>query len=375
MSFFDDDDETVVSSPRAPRTPPRPRPRPPRHTGAHAAADQHTLMVRRRWAAGLGFALLILIILIVGGCLKSHSQQALETYNHEVGHIIEESDQQVSHPLFATLASASSKSSAEVEVAQQVNQLRLEAQKQVSMARALSVPGSMQAAQRDLLLVLDLREEGLNKIANLVGGALSAQNSNTTREIAGSMEIFLASDVLWSQRVVPLIQEALKSSGATSQSTPASQFLPNLGWLEPATVQQRLTGQSATQNGTVPPGNYGHRLAGVNVGGVKLEPESTGTINHVKGASTPTLTAEVENSGEHIETGVKVDVSVTSNGVTHKVSHTINRTEPGKTVNVDIPLEGVTLGSASKVFVNIEKVPGENDVENNMGTYLVLFEK
>jgi hypothetical protein len=83
----------------------------------------------------------------------------------------------------------------------------------------------------------------------------------------------------------------------------------------------------------------------------------------------------VENAGSNSETNVKVDVSVTTEGKTLNASHLINKTEPGSTSNVDIPVNGVTLGAASRVTVNIEAVPGETDTENNKGTYLVIFGK
>ena len=36
---------------------------------------------------------------------------------------------------------------------------------------------------------------------------------------------------------------------------------------------------------------------------------------------------------------------------------------------------GVALGVASKIEVFVEGVPGENDLENNKGTFLAIFEK
>jgi hypothetical protein len=42
---------------------------------------------------------------------------------------------------------------------------------------------------------------------------------------------------------------------------------------------------------------------------------------------------------------------------------------------VDIPVTGIPLGAAAKIEVNIEGVPGENDLENNKGTFLAVFEK
>jgi hypothetical protein len=83
----------------------------------------------------------------------------------------------------------------------------------------------------------------------------------------------------------------------------------------------------------------------------------------------------VENAGSNPETNVKVDVSVTTEGKTLYASRVINKTEPGSTSNVDIPVNGVTLGAASRVTVNIEKVPGETEIANNKGTYIVIFGK
>ena len=38
-------------------------------------------------------------------------------------------------------------------------------------------------------------------------------------------------------------------------------------------------------------------------------------------------------------------------------------------------MTGIPLGAAAKVEVNIAAVPGENDLENNKGTFLAVFEK
>lgn len=378
MSFFDDEDEEPPTAVR-PAQPPRgarPQPRSPRQrptggSGAGAAtADHHATMMRRRIAAGVGVVLLILIVLLVNGCLKRGKQQALEKYNGEVGQLAQASQTQVSRPLFATLAGASGKSA--LEVGQRVNEYRLIAQQQAEQAQKLSVPGSMTGAQRNFLQTLDLRVEGLQKLANLVRTALGGQSSQAASSIAGAMEIFLASDVVYSQRVAPLIQQELASGGVSGQSTPASRFLPNLGWLQTSTVQAKLSGQTPT-GGAIAPGTHGHSLKGVSVGTTALEPSPT--INHVSGGANPTFTVMVENAGSNPETNVKVDVSVTTEGRTLSASHVIDKTEAGATTNVDIPVSGVTLGAASRVSVNIQPVPGETDVENNKGSYIVIFGK
>jgi hypothetical protein len=53
----------------------------------------------------------------------------------------------------------------------------------------------------------------------------------------------------------------------------------------------------------------------------------------------------------------------------------IEKTEPGKTTSVQVPVTGVPLGVASRIEVYVQGVPGENDLENNKGKYLAIFGK
>ena len=386
MSFFDDGEETAprpaakaqrprrqtAPSARSGGTPPkRPRPRRPQHARGVDSHDEHTVMVRRRIAAGVGVVLLIVIVLLVNGCLNSQKTQALKEYARNVSAIANESNQQVSRPLFAALTNASSKSALDVE--EQVDQLHLEAQKQATRAKGLSVPGEMDGAQQNLLLVMDLRAEGVEKVANLLRTALGGQAKQASTPIAGDMENFLASDVIYSQRVVPLIEQTLKSAGTEGQTIVSSHFLPNIGWLEPSTVQSRITGQStgSAQNGETLTGHHGSALKGVSVGTTALEPEPA--LNHISGGGSPTFTAQVENAGEFNESNVKVDVSITAGGKQYAASGTIEKTEPGKTADASIRVTGVPLGVAAKVEVQVEPVPGETNHEGTKDTFLAIF--
>ena len=128
--------------------------------------------------------------------------------------------EQVSTPLFSTLTGAAGKSALNVE--EQVDQLRIQAQTLASRAKGLSVPGGMGAAQGNLVLAMNLRVEGLTKVAALLPTALGGQGKQASTLIAGDMEIFLASDVIYSQRVAPLIQQTLASNGIHGLSTAPS---------------------------------------------------------------------------------------------------------------------------------------------------------
>jgi hypothetical protein len=327
-------------------------------------------MVRRRVAAGVALVILILIVLLISGCLKSEKTAAVKEYNHQVSTIAAESDSQVGRRLYQTLSGASGKSALDVEVA--VDQLRIQMEDLANKAKGLSVPGSMTGAQRALLMAMNLRVEGITKLAGQLSAALGGQGKQTAPLIAGDNQILLGADTLFSQRVVPLIQQALSEEGVHELATTGSHFVPNIGWLEPNTVLARLSGQaSGSSSQQTVTGNHGSALKGVSVGTNTLASEPT--INHIAGGGSPTLTVQVENSGEFPETNVKVDATVTAGGKQYKASHVIEKTEPGKAVDVEIPLSGVPLGVAAKIEVAVEGVPGENDLENNKATYLAIF--
>jgi hypothetical protein len=328
-------------------------------------------MVRRLVAAGVGIAVVIVLALVINGCVKSEKRQGLTSYNHDVNQLVQESDTQVSSPLFVALTNATGKSALDVE--QQVDEYLKQAQAIAAHASSLSVPGEMTDAQRDLLLTLDLRVEGMTKIAALVPTALGGQAKQASAKIAGDMEIFLASDVVYSQRVVPLIQQTLTAQGIQGLATVSSRFLPNLGWLEQAKVLSRISGQTSSSSSStgLAPGTHGSALLGVSVGASELQPEPT--LNHINSGANPTFTAIVEDSGENKETDVKVDVTVTAAGKQYKASHVIDQTQPGTKYNVEVTVVGVPQGEAAKVEAYVEPVPGETDVENNKATYLAIF--
>jgi len=325
-------------------------------------------MVRRRVFAGVAVVLLIIIVLVINGCLKSQKTQSLKDYNRDVSAIAQETDTQVAKPLFTALSGAPGKSALDVEV--QVDQLRIQAQNIASNIKKLSVPGDMKSAQQQLLTLANLRVEAITKIASLLPAALGGNGKDAATKIAGDMEIFLASDVLFSQRVAPHIQEALSGNGIHGLTTTPSRFLPNLGWLDTGTVLSRLTGKTVGANG-VTAGTHGSALLGVSVGTTALASEPT--INHISGGGSPTFTVNIEDTGDNSESNVKVGITVTAGGKQFKASHVVNSIQPGNKVNVEIPVTGVPLGVAAKVEANVEPVPGETNAENNKATYLAIF--
>jgi hypothetical protein len=327
-------------------------------------------MVRRRIAAAIAVVLVIVIVIAIASAAKGGESSALQEYRRQVDSIGEESEHGIAKSFFDALEGATGRE--QIKTSTKLNAARQKAESLAERAEGLSVPGSMTEAQRNLVLSLRLRAEGVKKVAGLMESAASGKLESASGQIAGDMQILLASDVVWSQRVVPLADEALKAGDVGGSKVHDSRFLPDLGWLEAATAVSRISGKGSAESGTLAAGTHGDALIGVSVGGSALEVEPA--VNHISEGANPTFTVSVEDSGENTETGVKVQVTVTAGGRSTSASHTIDKIEAGKTLDVAIPVTGVKVGVEAKVEAKVEKVPGEENLENNEATYLAIFE-
>ena len=364
MSFFDEGDQTKTR-------PARPR------QGLSAAGggppDQQTLLVRRGIAAGIAVLLLILLGLGVKGCLDSRRDRAMRDYNRDVNALVNESDRQAADPFFALLRNARGRSPLDIQT--QVNQFRVVAEGHARRARGFDVPDEMKPAQRNLLLALNLRAGALAKIADKIPTALGDEGAEeAVIEIAGQMRAFLASDVIYSQRVYPLIRQELDDADIAGQRTETSQFLDALDWLSPATVGSRL-GQRVRgpEGGPVAPGLHGHGLTSVAVGTLTLQPGQV--PNRVRASARLAFTVRFENQGDNDE--VDVDVRIRIRGGRTRIrplSKTIDQTRAGSPAEVSIPLDQrPPVGEALTVTVEIVPVPGERMTDNNRQSYTVFF--
>jgi hypothetical protein len=367
LSFFDEGEE--------PRRQPRPR-RPGPAT--QAAGDQQTLMIRRGVAAGV--ALLVVILLVVGvrGCLSSQRNDSLRNYNRTVAALIQESDDQIGNKFFSDLASGSASAgsstsgSATVNIDQDINQTRVNADDLVRRARHQSVPGDMAKAQRYLVLVLELRRDAITKIADKLRTARAATGADqAVTQIAGQMQAFLSSDVVYSQRVIPYIKKALDGAGIHGQTIATTQFLPDLGWLQPEQVAKRLGAPvNGAAKGPVAPGSHGHQLEAVSVGGTELKQNGANKVS----ASSPVFSVKFLNQGENDETNVVVKITIEGSGQPLSVTKPVPTSPAGQESTAEIPLgQAPPTGTPVTVTAEVQKVPGESQVDNNKQSYQVLF--
>lgn len=384
MSFFDEGDEpTRVSRPARPRRPAtgaRGRTRPPRGGGPPHAPDPHTARVRQAVLIGVVLLFLILFAVVINGCRTSARKRSLKDYNRNVFAVITDSNDSVSQPFFRLLDSGSTQGG---NLQSAVNQLRIAAEEDVKRAKGFDVPDQMKRAQGALTLVLDLRAEALGKIGDQLPQAV-AQNagsasaaSDAINRVAGQMKAFLASDVIYSQRVIPYIKQALDDNGIGGQEIATSDFLPNLGWLNPDSVASRLNarvGGGRSPSGTPAPGLHGHGLTSVSVGNVALQPSPA--VNRIPAGAGVTFDVKFANQGQNDEIDVKVLVAITGGGRPIQVQKTLNQTKAGSPAEAQIPLgTAPPIGTPVTIKVQIVGVPGEKNLTNNKQSYTAIFQR
>ena len=364
MSFFDEGDE-----------PRRPRPRRPAG-GVAPAPDPQTARIRQGVAAGVILLVVILLVVGVRGCMNSAKKRSLRDYNAQVASLVQESDDQVSKPFFEALSGSGAASGDTVNLATQVNQLKIVAEELVDRARKLDAPDEMKPAQSNFLLVLELRRDGLRKVADKIPTAQSSGNQSETavRQIAGQMQQFQASDVIYKVRVVPYIKRALDENDITGQTIPDSQFLPSIEWLDESTVAQRLGASApagARRSGPPAPGSHGHGLTNTTVNGTELSQDEA---NRIPASANLTFTVNFENQGENDEQGVIAKVEITGAGRPITAQATVPRTAAGSSATAEVTLrQQPPIGQPVEIKVTVADVPGEADSSNNTATYPAIF--
>ena len=186
------------------------------------------------------------------------------------------------------------------------------------------------------------------------------------------MQMFLTSDVIYSQRAIPELKQAFADRGVDWRLS-ASRSLPDLGWLNPATVETRLGKIGATQKQATP------GLHGTGLQGVTAKPSGTALsesgVNRIAASAGLTFDVQVQNQGQAEETDVGVSISI-HDGRQINLDQTISRIAPGDSQTVSVPITPTPeTGAVSQVSVEVAPVPGEKVRDNNKATYQVVFTK
>jgi hypothetical protein len=317
----------------------------------------------------VGALVLVGLILIIKGCRDSAREAAFKDYVRNVAQMVDQSNQE-SRSLFGMLSSSSGHTPVELQT--NANGYRTDAAGLVLRAKGMSHPDELSQAHAYLLEVLELRRDAIGSVADQLPSALSGDTHNqAAAKVAAAMQDFLASDVLFRQRVIPSMESALsKASMLAGVQLPSSRFLPDLGWLDGSTAQTRLaalTGGSATGGA--------RRLSIGTVtatpGGQTLSQSSTTQL-----AASPSLAFQVtvSNSGAYTQQDVVLRIQVTGGSSPISVEQKVQSIAPGSQQSTTIPLAATPpTGQPVSVKVQILPATGVQDTGTTTASFPVSF--
>ena len=338
-------------------------------------------MVRRAIAIGGGLLVLLLLFFGIRGCQASQKEQGFKDYVSDAEELVAESEQQ-SLALFDLLADPGN---SEVDFTSNVNGSKVQAEQLVDRANDIDVPGELKGAHESLVEALEFRRDGLDGIAREAAGASADdEDVDPNERIAAQMQYFLTSDVIYSQRFLPRLLGEIEDENldedvpvpATLTDPETIAFLPEIEWLRPSTVADRLAGiGSGTGGGPVAPGLHGNGL-----GSVTVSPAGTALVEgapaELSAAEDVSFDIEIANQGEHPEENVVVVVEIAGSGEPIELEETLDTINPGESKVVNVPLaETPPLGEPVDITVRIEPVPGEEKTDNNEATFTAIFSR
>ncbi|MFY9265685.1 MAG: hypothetical protein WAO61_09715 [Solirubrobacterales bacterium] len=345
----------------------------PRRGGpARHGGDPHQAVVQRRAIAAVGFVVfLIVVVLLARGCASAAKERGIKDFVNQTNSIITQSNQS-SRDFFDLLRNPGESGATEIETS--INEQRSLGSELVRQSGNLDAPGEMREAKRYLIETLEFRRDGLTQISQQIGQALGDQDPETAGEqIAADMQNFLTSDVIYSQRAYAYMSEAIRSKKVDGVKPPSSQFLPSLDWLDPAITVDILSRARGGGGSSAPvaPG-----LHGTGITGVSTQPSGTplgeSGDNDLGGARS--IVVDVANQGENEEKDVVVSVQISGSGTPIRLQDTIGKIAAGGTAKVTIPLTRTpAAGSKATLKIEIRRVPGEENTDNNRASFSATF--
>jgi hypothetical protein len=328
-------------------------------------------MARRSLALGAGLIVLILLVLGVRGCVNARQERAMKDYVSDVADLVGESGQQ-SEAFFRLLDGPGGRDQA-VDVENSLNGFRVQSAQLVDRARDLDHPGDVDEAQSYLIETLEFRKDGLAAIADALPTALGDQDRREgTEKVTAQMQSFLAGDVIYAARFRPSLSQKLRDEDlAGTVRIPPSEFVPDIQWLQPSFVADKVNGIRSGKGGSAAPGLHGNGIGTVTLNGQAL---SSGGSLSVKLAGELKFDVQATNQGENTETDVNVKVSIGRGDDAITAQEPLDSIAAGETKTVSVAIgEQPPTGQNVPVTVEVEPVPGEEKTDNNKQTYSVIF--
>jgi len=278
---------------------------------------------------------------------------------------------------------------------------QIQAQQQAARnAQTIEAPDGTRAYQPFLVQSMQYRVSGLQGTQKALQSAFDAAGTTgqvpleQAAAVAATFQRLIASDVVYTDSYQDPVKGALaeRSINATVEN---SQFVdPKLiEFAAPQRMQSILNallggvpvdngGEDGGEGGeTADGGTADGQLHGTTListvfapGDIQLDPS---IVNEVDSANNMAFAVTVQNSGDATEVAIKVNVTLRAKGMDDRTLPTgeITTLDPGAEGTVEIPfgLSDIVFDDVVTAKVTVEKVPGEENVDNNIGVYEIQF--
>lgn len=378
MDFFDTEDERERVEPEGPAQRPRREPAARVRGGggddggiSHASRQQ--IRTRQLILAAGTVVILILLVLAFRGCLDARKERSFKNYVSDLSALVADTDA-LSQSFFESFGGQSDSG---ITLENEVNGDRGTAQGLLDRALNLDAPDELSEAQSQIVLSYQLRRDALDEIAAKLGPAQGDEGAaKAVQNIAKQMQVFLASDILFSRAADQIAAELVEQEIVVDEGVPESEFLPtgknDPDYLDPDVVADAVAGAGVASSGGAEncgedDGNvHGLELTSTTLGGVDLQP---GADNAVV-ADGAEFEIAATNQGEAPESDIQVTISGDFKG-----SQSISTIGNGESQTITVPAQPAPeAGDSGSVTVRVEPVCFEEVETNNEATYDLTFE-
>jgi hypothetical protein len=375
LSFFDDFDESPPSTrERAQMASPAP---------TRGKGPQRLLV--------LGVGVLVLLVagyFLVQRCQRDREVSTYQGYVAKTNEVAKGSAAVGAEFSQALLTSGQTPAKLNEALARQI-----EVQNQLTRnAEAIEAPDSMRPYDPFLVQTMQYRVSGLKGFQTALEGAFAAAGTSgqvpleQAASVAATFQRLIASDVVYTDSFQDPAKRVL-ADRSINAAVDNSQFVdPKLvEFAAPQRMQSildaLLAGSAIPEGGEEGTSGGTGQLHGTSLissvfspGGVRLDPSIT---NEVDSANNMALSVTVQNSGDVTEVSIKVNVVLRAQGMDDRTLPTgeITTLDPGAEATVEIPfgLSDIVFDDIVTAKVTVEAVPGEQNLDNNVGIYKIQF--
>jgi hypothetical protein len=240
----------------------------------------------------------------------------------------------------------------------------------------ITPPGELREAHRAAVQALAFRLSGLRRLQDAFSQTASLQNANRAGEqLAQQTRRLQASDVIWDDLFREGAEAKLREQEITGVDVRDSNFLTNIDLVTArgmAPIWRRIRGAAT---GGTPTGRHGNGIISVRAipSGKVLDREAD--ENEIVASADLAFEVTIENSGESQEVGVAVKLTIQQSPQPIVRTKTVASINPGERKTVIFRDLGQLVQFTQRIPLKVEvaRVPGEENVTNNVGTYQVLF--